>query len=250
MANFIYSKVTIFPQEAMDKICGLIENIPDLPFGQETKAVVETFYKEELEIDSNIISENKVDHFWVSNNIGTNWINISLEDDYIMVNSPSIIPDGFFVKLYSLCIKEFEDVQIYCKWWDETETQCGVSLTKDGFYTEHEAFMESESIYDTSYFPSGFEDIDLVKDWVNSNLDTDFQHEDINSMDENNLRDLFSDWKENEKWNTIYKNWGQMYDLCSDAIKNPYAETPILKIKKIATKKFEMIKDCYPFENY
>ena len=36
-------------------------------------------------------------------------------------------PDGFLIKLYSLCVDEFDDVRLTCKWYDETETQCGVA---------------------------------------------------------------------------------------------------------------------------
>ena len=47
MANTIYSKVTIEPQEAMDKICDMIESMPHADYGKETKVIVESFYTEE-----------------------------------------------------------------------------------------------------------------------------------------------------------------------------------------------------------
>ena len=247
MANFIYSKVTIQPQEAMDKICGMIQSMPNVPFGQETKTIIQTFYQDVNE--SEIFTNNMVNHDWSQNNIGTHWINVNIEDDYITINSPSIIPDGFFVKLYSLCISDFDDTEIYCQWWDETETQCGVALVKEGMYTEDEVYMDSEEIYDTSYYTSGFEDISLVKDWIKFKLNSEssLKPDDIDTMDEDNLRDLFSDWKEDEKWSTINNNWVNMYQLCNNSIKNPEDESSIIKIKTIAKKKFEMIPDCYPF---
>ena len=47
MGNFIYSRVTIEPKEAMDKICKMIEDMPESEYGKETKTLVETFYSEE-----------------------------------------------------------------------------------------------------------------------------------------------------------------------------------------------------------
>lgn len=245
MANFIYSKVTIEPEEAMGKVCDMIEKMPNVEFGKETKNVIETFYSDNLTEDSSFISGDSIDFEWLQNNVGTNWINVFLEDDEINMNSPTIVPGGFLIKLYEICIKDFEDVSITCKWWDETETQCGLSLVKNGFYTEDEAYLESESMYDPSYQPSGFENIQLVKDWIQTML----QIEDFNSMSEDDIRDLFENSKIDEKWNTISNNWSEMFQLCDDAIKNPLEETPILKLKKIAKMRFEMIPDCYPFEN-
>lgn len=245
MANFIYSKVTIEPEEAMGKVCDMIRKMPNVEFGKETKNVIDTFYSDNLLEDSSFISGNSIDFNWLQSHIGTNWINVFLEDDEINMNSPTIIPAGFLIKLYEICIKEFEDVSITCKWWDETETQCGLALVKNGFYTEDEAYLESESIYDPSYQPSGFEDIEIVKDWIQTIL----QIEDLNSMLEDDIRDLFENSKIDEKWNTISNNWSQMSQLCDEAIKNPLEETPILKLKKIAKMSFEMIPNCYPFEN-
>jgi hypothetical protein len=116
-------------------------------------------------------------------------------------------------------------------------------------YTEDEIYMDSEDIYDTSYYPSGFEDIIIVKDWVKFKLnpESSLNPDDIDNMDEDDVRDLFSDWKEEEKWITIENNWSTMFKLSQDAIKNPEIETPITKIKTIAKRKYEMIQDCYPF---
>ena len=47
MANFIYSQVTIEPEEAMDKICNMFDNMPNAEYGQETKVIVQTFYTED-----------------------------------------------------------------------------------------------------------------------------------------------------------------------------------------------------------
>lgn len=237
MANFIYSKVTIEPEEAMGKVCDMIRKMPNVEFGKETKNVIDTFYSD--------YSEDIIDFNWLQNNIGTNWINVFFEDDEINMNSPTIIPAGFLIKLYEICIKDFEDVSISCKWWDETETQCGLAIVKNGFYTEDEAYLESESIYDPSYQPSGFEDIEIVKDWIQTILHID----NFDNMEEDDIRDLFENSKIDEKWNTISNNWQQMVDLCNYAIKNPLEETPILKLKKIAKMSFEMIPNCYPFEN-
>ena len=43
MGNFIYSRVTIEPTEAMDKICDMIENMPQSEYGKETTNIVKTF---------------------------------------------------------------------------------------------------------------------------------------------------------------------------------------------------------------
>ena len=250
MANFIYSKVTIQPQEAMNKIYDMIKSISNVPFGQETKAVIKKFYSDQFSEDflSNI-SETTVDRVWLENNIGTSWVNANVEDDEITINSPTIIPAGFLIKLYEHCIQEFDDVSINCKWWDETETQCGVALVKNGHYTEDEVYFESEGVFDTCYYPSGFEDIEIVKDWIRTNLSNVVYSEDIELMQEDDLRDLFENSKIDEKWNSISNSWSEMFQLCDEAIKNPLEETPILKLKKIAKMSFEMIPNCYPFEN-
>ena len=94
MANFIYSRVTIEPSEAMDKICDMIDNMPEAKYGEETKAVVQTFYTEE-EINRPYnngeteypITETGVMHGWLYDNVGTGvlgvaalsiWLNITL----------------------------------------------------------------------------------------------------------------------------------------------------------------------------
>lgn len=261
MANFIYSKLIIEPQEAMNKVCDIIHKIPQVPFGHETKAIVQTFYSQE-EIKRNIsetiysdgsmdnpISENGVNHNWLRDNVGTNWITLEYDEGEILMNSPTNLPDGFLVKLYGICVEEFSNVSIYCKWWDETETQCGVALVKNGFYTEDEVYLDSEEIHHTSYYPSGFENLAIVLDWLKSNLNEEspLTIEELDEMGEDDIRELFSDRKLEEKWNTINNKWDDMYYSCEYAIENEYFEYENLKIKKIAKKRYEMITNCYPF---
>ena len=99
MANFIYSRVTIEPSEAMDKICDMIENMPQSEYGKETTTVVKTFQtEEELKKPYNNgeteypITDTGVKHSWLYDNVGTKWITIGVDDD-IKIESPSYIPD-------------------------------------------------------------------------------------------------------------------------------------------------------------
>jgi hypothetical protein len=263
MSNFIYSRVIIEPQEAMDKILTIVKELPSVPFGQETKRAVESFYDSDdlkRNIDETEYSDNNYDnpiindtvhHSWLKSHVGTSWINIYFneDDNNIGIDSPSVIPTGFLIKIYSILIKEFDDVKIYCRWWDETETQCGVALIKDGIYTEDECFFDSEYIHDTSYSPSGFEDINQVINWIGFRLDDTkpFTFEELNHMLEDDVRDIFYDWKIEEKWSTFTNNWNMMISECEKAIDEKDFDPPLTKIKKIAHKKYHMIQDCYPF---
>ncbi len=113
MANTIYSKVTIEPQEAMDKICDMIESMPRADYGKETKVIVESFYTEE-EIKSTYgngqtehpITEDGVNHSWLYDHVGSKWLTVGIDDD-IRIESAGSTPDGFLIKLYNICTSEF-----------------------------------------------------------------------------------------------------------------------------------------------
>jgi len=255
MGNFIYSRVTIEPSEAMDKICGMIENMPKSEYGKETTTVVKTFYtEEELKKPYNNgeaeypITDTGVNHGWLYDNVGTKWISVGVDDD-IRIESPSYIPDGFLIKLYSLCINEFENVSVTCKWYDETETQCGTALVWNGIYTEDEETLEGENISDPIYEVIGEEDIDEIKEWVLSQINDNSytKPEEVESMNEEELRYLFEDWKNQGKWDHITDRQQSMYYSCEEAIETEDFEFPISKVKKIANMKYEMVTDCYPF---
>jgi len=255
MANFIYSMVTIEPEGAMDKICKMIEDMPESEYGKETKTLVETFYsEEELKKPYNNgeteypITEEGVKHGWLYDNVGTKWITVGVDDD-IRIESPSYIPDGFLIKLYSLCINEFEGVSLTCKWYEEGTSSCGTSLIKNGIYTEDENYLDDEEIGDANYYVTGDEEIDDVKEWLLSQINEDsyFKPEEIESMDEDTLRSTFEEWKNESKWDTITDLQNDQFYSCEEAIDTEDFDFPISKVKKIANVKYDMITDCYPF---
>ena len=254
MSNHIYSRVKIEPEEAMDKICNIIESMTDVPYGQETKAVVQAFYTEE-EVKSPYnkgeteypITEKGVNHGWLYDFVGTKWIEVGIDDD-IRIETPYYIPDGFLIKLYSLC-SEFENVQIKCSWYDETETEVGCAFIKDGIYTEDQDNLESDEIEDSAYYVKGDEDIEDVKNWILSQITEDsyLSKEEIEEKDEDELRDIFEQWKNEGKWDDIMNKWENIYSSCEEAIDTEDFKFPISKVKKIANNKNEMIEKCYPF---
>ena len=255
MANFIYSQVSIEPEGAMDKICNMFDNMPKAEYGQETKVIVQTFYTEdELKKPYNNgeteypITDSGVKHGWLYDNVGTKWITGGVDGE-IRLETPSYIPDGFLIKLYSLCASEFEDVRVTCKWYDEFETNCGTALVWDGIYTEHEETIESEGMFDPAYEVTGDEDIEDVKEWILGEINENsyIKSEEVEEMDEERLRELFQDWKQQGKWDYISERQESMYNSCEEAIDTEDFDFPISKVKKIANKKYEMIKNCYPF---
>lgn len=255
MANFIYSQVTIEPEEAMDKICNMIESMPKAEYGKETTEVVKAFYtEEELNKPYNNgeteypITDSGVMHGWLYDNVGTKWITVGV-DDNIRIESPSYIPDGFLIKLYSLCVNEFDGVRLTCKWYDETETNCGTAVIWNGVYTEDEESLDDEDISDPAYEPSGDEDIEDIKEWILDEITENSytKAEDVEAMDEEELRELFEDWKRQGKWDHITDRQESMYYSCEEAIETEDFDFPISKVKRIANKKYTMIENCYPF---
>lgn len=254
MANFIYSRVNIEPEEAMDKIYNMIESMPQSEYGKETTDIVKTFYTEqELNKPYNNgeteypINDNGVNIGWLYDNVGTKWISLGLEDD-IRIESPSYIPDGFLIKLYSICIEEFNDVKLTCEWYDETETNCGTAVIWNGIYTEDEETILDEDIYDAGYQPTGDEDIDEVREWILSeiNEDTYLTEDELNSMDAEEVRELFEDWKNQSKWDYINDAQNKMLGFCEKAIESLNFDYPIRKVQKIADGN-KIIENCYPF---
>ena len=242
MANFIYSRVTLEPQEAMAKICDIIKSMPSAEYGKETTQVVKTFYTEE-ELNKPYkngeteypITDSGVKHGWLYENVGTKWIILGIDDD-IRIETPSYIPDRFLIKLYSLC-QEFGNVELTCKWWDETETHCGVALICDGIYTENECVLESEFIGNPAYYVNGDEDINEVKNYLmgqcteNSNV----KKEEVESWDEERMREIFEQWHNEGKWDDIIDKWDRMKDSCYEAIETEDFEFPINKVKRITS---------------
>lgn len=256
MSNFIYSRVIIQPKEAMDKICKMIGDMTESEYGKETKTIVETFYtEEELKKPYNNgeteypITEEGVKHGWLYDNVGTKWITVGIDDD-IRIESPSYIPDGFLIKLYSLCINEFENVSLTCKWYDEGTTICGTTFIKDGIYVEDETYLEGDEISDPNYNVTGDEEVDDVKEWLLSqiNKNSSIKEGDIESMDEDSLRETFEWWKNENKWDTITDIHDDMFSNCEETIETKGSEFFVAKVKKIANVKYDMIKDCYPFK--
>ena len=106
-------QVTIEPQEAMDKICDMIESMSRADYGKETKVIVESFYTEE-EIKSTYgngqteypITEDGVNHSWLYDHVGSKWLTVGIDDD-IRIESAGSTPDGFLIKLYNICSNEF-----------------------------------------------------------------------------------------------------------------------------------------------
>ena len=242
MANTIYSKVTIEPQEAMDKICDMIESMPRAHYGKETKVIVESFYTEE-EIKSTYgngqtehpITEDGVNHSWLYDHVGSKWLTVGVDDD-IRIESAGSAPDGFLIKLYNICNSEFENVTVNCKWYDESETECGVSKVMNGIYTEDESFLETDEIWDPAYYVEGDEDIDDVKEYLISQNSQYLTEDKINEMDEDELRDTFSQWKNEQKWNDISTKWDDMLSSCEEAIETEDWDFPISKIILISEK--------------
>jgi len=255
MANFIYSRVTIEPQEAMDKIFDMIDNMSEAKYGEETKAVVQTFYTEE-EINKPYnngeteypIKETGVVQGWLYDNVGTKWITVGFEDD-IRIESPYYTPDGFLVKLFSICCQDFDNVTLECKWYDETETKCGFVMISDGIYAEDEKSLSDEDISDPAYEVTGDEDIDEVKEWLLSQVNEDsyIKPSDIREMGEEDLRDLFQDWKSQGKWDYMSDAQDEMRDSCIEAIETQDFGFPISKVKRIANRRFKMMENAYPF---
>ena len=240
MANIIYSRVTINPEEAFDYIYNIIENMPNVDYGQETKLIVETFYTEdELKAPYNEgqteypITESGVMHGWLYDNVGSKWLMLGLEDD-IRIESANYTPEGFLIKMYKMCTEKFEDVELKCQWWDENETHCGVAVIKNNIITQDENFLDSDGMFDPAYNIEGDEDIESVKEYLKESDSNGYL--DLDVMDEDEIRDVFSDWKNEEKWEAISDGWLNMYSSCEEAIDTEDFEFPITSVKSIQEK--------------
>jgi hypothetical protein len=250
MANTIYNNITIEPEEAMDKICEMFDGT-----NGETTSIVKAFYTEEdLKRPYNNgeteypITDDGVLISWLYDNVGTKWITGGV-DDCIKLETANYLPDGFLIKLYQICVTEFEDVKVTCNWYDEYETNCGTAIVRDGVYTEDEETLEEDSINDPAYSVTGEEDFEEVKEWVLSQITEDSytSKEEMEERDEDDIRDTFEQWKNESKWEFITSAWENMGYSCEEAIDTDDMEFPISKVRRIAKKKFEMIENCYPF---
>lgn len=237
MANSIYSKVTIQPEEAFDYIYSMVENMPDSTYGQETKTIVQTFYTED-EINAPYndgqteypITENGVMHGWLYDNVGAKWLMLGLEDD-IRIESANYTPDGFLKKLYKLCTEKFSDVELKCQWWDEHETDCGVVVIKNNIISQDEYSLESDSLFDPGYYVEGDEDMESIIRYLKDSDSNGYL--DLDVMDEDEIRDVFSDWKNEEKWEAISDACTDMFISCQEAIDTEDFDFPIKSIKNI-----------------
>ena len=237
MANTVYSKVTIQPEEAFDYIYNIIENMPNVDYGQETKLIVETFYtEEELKAPYNEgqieypITESGVIHGWLYENVGSKWLMLGLEDD-IRIESASCTPEGFLKKMYKMCTEKFEDVELKCQWWDENEIECGVSVIKNNIIAKDFHRLDYDGMYDPAYFIEGDEDIDSVKEYLKESDSNGYL--DFEVMNEDEIRDVFNDWKNEEKWEAISDAWMDMYSSCEEAIDTEDFDFPITSVKSV-----------------
>ena len=250
MANIIYNTIEIEPQEAMDKICDMFDTT-----NGDTTSIVKTFYtEEELKRPYNNgeteypITDEGVLIAWLYDNVGTKWITGGV-DDNIKLETANYLPDGFLIKLDQICTAEFDDVKVVCNWYDEYETNCGTAIVRDGVYTEDEEILAEDSISDPAYSVSGEEDLEEVKEWILNEITENsyITKEEFLEKDEDDVRDIFDQWKNELKWEFIKDSWENMGYSCEEAIDTDDMDFPISKVKRIAKKKFEMIDNCYPF---
>jgi hypothetical protein len=253
MATTIYNSIKIEPAEAMDKICDMFDET-----NGDTTSIVKKFYTEEdlkrpYGNDKNQteypITDDGVLISWLYDNVGVKWITGGV-DDNIKLETANYLPDGFLIKLYQICTEEFDDVKITCNWYDEYETNIGTAIVKDGVYTEDEEALADESIDDPSYSVTGEEDFDEIKEWVLNQITENSytSREEMEEKDENVIRNIFEDWKNETKWEHITSAWENMGYSCEEAIDTDDMDFPISKVRRIAKKKFEIIENCYPFK--
>jgi hypothetical protein len=253
MATTIYNSIQIEPAEAMDKICDMFDET-----NGDTTSIVKKFYTEEdlkrpygndKTKTEYPITEDGVLISWLYDNVGVKWITGGV-DDNIKLETANYLPDGFLIKLYQICTEEFDDVKITCNWYDEYETNIGTAIVKDGVYTEDEEALADESIDDPSYSVTGEEDFDEIKEWVLNQITENSytSREEMEEKDENVIRNIFEDWKNETKWEHITSAWENMGYSCEEAIDTDDMDFPISKVRRIAKKKFEIIENCYPFK--
>ncbi len=106
----------------------------------------------------------------------------------------------------------------------------------NNIYTEDESLLENDDIWDSAYFVEGDEDIDDVKEYLISQNSQYLTEVKINEMSEDELRDTFSQWKNEEKWDDISTKWDDMLSSCEEAIETEDCEFPISKIILISDK--------------
>lgn len=247
-----FSIVTIEPKVAMDKILKMISNISEIPYDFRTKHIVETFYTED-EIsapyfgggDYPIKEDGQVLIPWLCHNIGSRYIDISTDDELVIKTQDSK-PSGFIIKLYSILISEFNDVSIFSKCYANDDSEIGVILIKDGFYAEDIEYLDSYDISDVGYRLKGFENVEDIREYL-VNIYPNIRTK-INNMDYDDLINFYIETKEEIKFDEYFpERWNEMLSYCDEAISSKDFDFPIRVIKKIANVKYEIIKNCYPF---
>lgn len=242
MSNTIFSRITIEPESAMDKICGMIESMPKADYGKETKIIVETFYNDE-DLNKPLnngthefpITDDGVKHLWLFENVGSKCLTIGVDED-IRIESANYIPNGLLIKLYNICKAEFDNVKITCKWYNENEIDCGVAILSQNIFAEDEYQLDNDEIGDPAYYVTGDEEINEVKKWIleqTNNEDSYVKKEEVESWNEDELREIFEQWMNEFKWDTISDSWRDMYNSCLEAIETEDFDFPISKIIEI-----------------
>ena len=214
--NTIYSRITIEPEQAMVKICDIFDSIEG-----DTKSIIKAFYDKE-----------DFDNSWMIDNVGSEFIESEIEAD-ILLQTRDNHPDLFLKKLYNFCKDEFADVKIVCNWFDENEIEIGTLVISNDIHTEDNETLECDSIYDPAYRIEGDEDIEDIKEWLNE-LVEDYNYEiDIEDKDDDEIRDLFSEWRNEYKWDYITNSWNNMKAGCDEAIKTKDFSFPIKIVKSM-----------------
>lgn len=189
MSNTVNCRVQIWASdEATDKIYEMVESLPKVEYGLETKAIVEHFYtdSEIMSDGTNPISEKGVNITWLNKWVGCKWISVHIDDE-IRIESAHT-PNGFIVKLWSIATQIDPECQVICKWTDEV--QVGTILVKNGLCAESYQLLdddlESDELYDI---------ISELQDSTNSSCEEAIDTEDFDFPDVKMYRIANKKWE-------------------------------------------------------